>query len=257
MPGNTGLASGPDVTIAIDLGGGDDSLDVGDALSGQYGALVVRGGAGDDFLGFHSATTSRDQIFGDAGDDAIDTFSPGGAAEFGGDGNDSFRMDLFGPASAAGQVAGDAGVDELLVVPGDSSNQVAIRPAASPRHVSVHAVFPEPGSPADDVDVSTFEHVTVHEFAGSSTIIGAPGLAALLPDGMQLDGSLNGDDHITGATRPTRSTAAAGTTRWGRAWRGRDRRGSRQRRARRPRAAREETQALIPRALGSVSLPPL
>ena len=83
------LAASAAVTITIDGGGENDLLEVS-GLGGNYGAVAIHGGPGNDFF-IDPEPGARRQFFGDDGDDSIQS-SNAALDAFGGNGDDRFLV---------------------------------------------------------------------------------------------------------------------------------------------------------------------
>jgi RTX calcium-binding nonapeptide repeat (4 copies) len=185
------------VTILIDVGPGNDRVDLQASLAGKYGSLIVHGGDGDDAITDNGVRSPGFQAFGDAGNDEL-TSHNGFMQMSGGDGDDTITVDENGQSGpGASAISGDVGDDQLVVLPRDTGDACTVAPGPAAGHLTVRCVYPEPGAPAVQTDATTIEGVTLDGGFPNDVFSGSDGLAPLLPDGMTLRGNV-GDDLLTG-----------------------------------------------------------
>ena len=83
------IITGPQIGSDIDVGTGDDIVDMSGAAASTNGIFIVRGGDGNDSL---TGSTASDRLYGDAGNDVLDARA--GTDELhGGTGDDTYVID--------------------------------------------------------------------------------------------------------------------------------------------------------------------
>ncbi|MEM8873637.1 MAG: hypothetical protein AAGD32_05195 [Planctomycetota bacterium] len=182
------VSSGYD--LVIDAGPGDDNINLKD-LRG-HDAATVRGGAGDDFL--QTSSDGNDELFGDAGNDALVSFNNGPKDILrGGEGDDSLN------GLGNHEAFGDGGVDTfsdnsdtraegeyLTTLRGGDGDDIIGRPFAYTIRRTVLAF----GDAGDD---------TIGLFYGTPTVFGGEGDDNIIIGRGQAHGE-DGDDSLTNNT---------------------------------------------------------
>jgi Ca2+-binding RTX toxin-like protein len=185
---DTGLTATATSTITVDAADGDDTVDATALATGQYGALTIHGGAGGDTIRGGASTAVRDQVFGDDGVDAVNGFR-GNDDQFGGTGDDAL---IWNNGDGNDTSDGGSGNDTILFNGAPVADTIAV---TSPDEglVNVHRSVPN----TIDVDGTRVEEVDLNGLAGNDTLSGADGLAAVLTEGLVIDGGAD-NDTVTG-----------------------------------------------------------
>ena len=181
--------------IAINMGGGADSVRIDDSAGGFTSTETTEmfGGDGNDTL---TGGEGAELLVGGSGEDTI-AGGPGNDLEHGGTGDDTF---LWNPVDGDDTVAGDDGADRMLVDGGGANEQFVIDRFPAPRD--------------DEV-----EQLDLDSFGGNDTVLASPnvgGLIALDIDAGR-DGSLaetgGDDDIVTGSDAADVIAGGAGADR--------------------------------------------
>ena len=166
--------------LDVDGGDGNDSIDGGDA------ADLLHGGTGNDRIaGDNNPLATRDEAYGDAGDDMMQ-WNPG-------DGDD---LNEGGEGADTSEVNGGSGGEDFRVTP-----------SATAGRVSFDRTGPSPTPGPFNVDIGTTESLVLNAAAGDDTIKGSKGLAGLIKSTFNGD---DGNDRIKGTDGEDRLNGGKG-----------------------------------------------
>jgi Ca2+-binding RTX toxin-like protein len=201
----TALDAGPNAEIAVDAGGGNDTVNATALVAGNYKNLVANGGEGDDkLLGGAAPGDAPNQIPGDVlnGDAGNDELVGGKGFDVANGGAENDTM-IWNNGDASDRNTGEAG-DDTVVINGS--------PNAEPGQGDVNTYKPENPNDANNARIIfartnlipftvnlEAEHLTVNGLAGNDKISpDATSLAGLATrTSLKVNGG-DGDDEITG-----------------------------------------------------------
>ena len=180
--------------LEIDMGGGDDTVDLSPLIStfGQIRPTVVDGGDGNDQL---IGSNGPETLQGGAGDDIVDP-KMGPDTASGGPGDDTF---LWVPGDGNDKIDGDDGADTLSFSGSDANEALTVTPNGN--RVTLRR-------DVDNVtmDLGSLEQLSLPTLGGSDSVIAANGIAPL-----QLDVAAGaGDDVFSGGDEVDRFDGGAG-----------------------------------------------
>ena len=184
----TTLAANDNAQIAIEAGGGNDTVDATGLAAANYRDLVINGGEGDDLL---IGGSDNDHLDGDGGDDRLIGFR-GGDQVAGDLGNDTM---VWNNGDGTDVNDGDAGNDEVEVNGAPTlRDQLTVRPSDQPGRVQ----FNRTNLNQFGIDLSA-ERLTVNALGGDDSFgpaapAGLAGLVSLTVNGGSGPDNLVGGD---------------------------------------------------------------
>jgi Ca2+-binding RTX toxin-like protein len=157
--------------LDIDGGPGNDVLDGGD------GADVIHGGADNDrIIGDDNPTGTRDQSFGDAGDDTL----------------------VWNPGDDDDRGEGGDGTDTIEVNGGAGPEVFELKPSAIPGRVSFDRTGPTPPGPFN-LDIGSSERLDLNANGGDDSLNAAGPVSGLAGWTVDADGG-DGNDTLAGGS---------------------------------------------------------
>jgi Ca2+-binding RTX toxin-like protein len=189
--------------LEIDMGGGDDTVDLSPLIStfGQIRPTVVDGGDGNDQL---IGSNGPETLQGGAGNDSIDP-KMGPDTASGGPGDDTF---LWVPGDGNDKIDGDDGADTLSFSGSDANEALTVRPNGD-------RVTLRRDVDSVSMDLGSLEQLSLPSLGGNDSVIAANGIAPLELDvaaGAGDDVFSGGDeiDHFDGGPGQDAANAGAG-----------------------------------------------